>query len=91
VPADPVEQRRRRLMAAGVVALLGTVIWIFAALGLPTAYAAIPTVLALLALGLLVAALRLRTRTTGGGRTRVTPELVVLALVALAGLVVLVL
>jgi hypothetical protein len=76
-------------MADGVVALLGTVIWIFAALSLPTIYAVIPTALALLALALLVSALRLRFRSTGGGDTRATPELVVLALVAVAGVVVL--
>lgn len=78
-------------MTAGVVALPGTVIWIFAALDLPTAYAAIPMVLAVLALGLLATGLRLRTRTTGGGRTRVTPELIVLTLIAITGLVVLIL
>jgi hypothetical protein len=89
--ATPTDQRRR-LMADGVVALLAALVWIFAALDLPPWFAAIPVACALVALVLLVSALRMRIRTEGGsaGTTGVTPELVVLALVGLAGLVVLV-
>jgi hypothetical protein len=97
---NPVE-RRRRLMAAGVLALAGAVVWLFAALDLPAWYAAIPVVLALLALVLLAAGLRLRMRATGdstgttgttgtAATTRITADLVVLALVGLVGFVVLV-
>jgi hypothetical protein len=89
-----IEQRRQRLMAGGRLALLGALIWIFAALDLPTPLAVIPIVLAVLALMLLATALRMRARTLGGRadgeRPQITPDLVALTLVAAAGLVVLV-
>jgi hypothetical protein len=88
-----VDQRRRVLRLRGQVAMLGALAWIAAAFELPAPVAAIPIALAALAFSQFVLLLRLGRPTSdpeGAGQRRIAPDIVALAAVAVAGLVVLV-
>jgi hypothetical protein len=87
-----VDQRRRELRLRGQVAMLGALAWIAAAFGLPAPVAAIPIALAALALSQFVLLLRLGRPTSEpetAGQRRIAPDIIALAAVALAGLVIL--